>query len=433
MAAGIALVCGIHPLQVESVAWVAARNGLLCSLWMVAALCTYVRAVGDGDTNRRWWWTTAALHAVALLTKPFAVSLPVVMLAMDFFPLRRHISRSWWCLLREKWLMIAMSAAAAVGAIAAPEHLENLHEYTLGGRALVATRGVVFYLWKLAWPSWLSPFYPLSSRVSLSNIEFLTPVLICVAVTVVAVWQRKRAPVLLAAWVTYLALLLPVSGVVQVGGQAVADRYAYLAMVPVLLVLGSGVLWIWRQWRVPIRIALCAVVAAWLVFLVLRTREQITVWHDDLSLWSAVLSHFPNDPLANYNLALALLRGERFSEARAPAERAVANSDPRAPQLPMARETLGVIYLATHAYGPAVEQLQQAVAADPTLWAARYNLACAYSRMGRVAEAYAALRGLLAARPEYATVASRDGQLAALRNDPEYAARFTGLIDGMKK
>jgi protein O-mannosyl-transferase len=432
MSLGVALVCGIHPLQVESVAWVAARNGLLCSVWMVAALCAYVRAVGTG-MNRRWWWATAALQAIALLTKPFAVSLPVVMFAMDFFPLRRNVSRNWWRLVQEKWLMIAMSVAAAVGAISAPEHLEGLHEYTLGARVLVAARGIVFYLWKLAWPSWLSPFYPLSNNVSLRNIEFLVPVLVCVAVTLIAVWQWKRAPVLLAAWGSYLALLLPVSGVVQVGGQAVADRYAYLAMTPILLIFGSGALWVWRRWGMAMGIMLGVVVAAWLMFLGVRTREQITVWHDDFTLWGAALAHFPNDPLANYNLALALLRAERLTEARVAAERAVANSDPHTPQLPMARGTLGAIYLATHDYGPAVEQLQQAIAADPTLWASRYNLACAYTRMGRLAEGYEVLQVVLAAQPEYVSLAARDVRLAALRNDPKYAARFSALVDGGKR
>ena len=138
MSAGIALVCGIHPLQVESVAWVAARNGLLCSVWMVAALCAYVRAVGSspcrsgfvrtggdgGNANRGWWWAAVALHVVALLTKPFAVSLPLLMLAADFFPLRRHQGRSVWRLVGEKWLMIVLSAAAAVVAIDGQEHVK---------------------------------------------------------------------------------------------------------------------------------------------------------------------------------------------------------------------------------------------------------------------------------------------------------------------
>ena len=114
------------------------------------------------------------------------------------------------------------------------------------------------------------------------------------------------------------------------------------------------------------------------------------------------------------------------------AERAVTHSDPRARQLPEARATLGAIYLKTRAYTQAVEQLQQAIAADATLWAARYNLACAYARLGRLAEAYGVLQELLASQPEYASLAVRDGELAALREDPEYAGRFTALIGAAK-
>ena len=430
MAAGIALACGIHPLQVESVAWVAARNGLLCSVWMVAALCAYVRAVGSsGERQRGWWWTVIALQAVALLTKPFAVSLPLVMLALDFFPLRRHRERGWWPLLREKCLLFLLCALAAVGAVAAQERLEGLGDYRLGARLLVASRGLVFYLWKLAWPAWLSPFYPFQSTIALGNAEFWAPVLVCIVVTAVALWPRKFSG-LAAGWWSYVALLFPVSGLVQVGGQAVADRYAYLAMVPVLIAWGSGALWLWRRGPLLIKAALCVVVGAWLVFLGFRTRQQIAVWHNSLSLWGAVLTHFPNDPLANYNLAMALLKAERLPEARSYAERAVSFSDPRTPQLPVARATLGLIYLKTHAYDRAIEQLRQASGEDATLWAARYNLACAYARLGRLAEAYDVLQELLVAQPEYAALARRDVELAALRNHPDYTARFAALVGG---
>jgi protein O-mannosyl-transferase len=431
MSTGIALVCGIHPLQVESVAWVAARNGLLCSVWMVAALCAYVRAVGSGgEPERPWWWTTIALQAVALLTKPFAVSLPLVMLAVDFFPLRRHANHSWWRLLAEKWLMIALCGAAAVGAVAAQEHLEGLGEYTLGARALAASRGVVFYLWKLIWPAWLSPFYPLTGQISLRSEEFLVPLLFCVVVTAVAVWQRNRLPAVAAAWWSYLAVLGPVLGLVQVGGQAVADRYAYLAMVPALIALGSVILWLWHRGSVLFKTVLYVVLGLWFVFLGLSTRKQIAVWRDDLSLWGAVLSHFPNDPLANYNAALPLLETGHLVEARVVAERAVNYSDPHTPQLPMARAMLGAIYLKSHAYDLAVEQLQQAVHADGTLWAARYNLACSYARLGRLPEAYDELHGVIVAQPEYATLAARDSELRSLRDDPAYGARLNALIRG---
>jgi tetratricopeptide (TPR) repeat protein len=397
----------------------------------VAALCAYVRAVGSsGKPKCGWWWTTIALQAVALLTKPFAVSLPLVMLALDFFPLRRHAERSWWSLLGEKWLMIVLSAAAAVGAVAAQEHLEGLVEYTFWARVLVAARGVVFYLWKLVWPAWLSPFYPLESHISLHSEEFLVPLLVCVVVTVVAVWQRNLVPALAAAWWSYLALLGPVLGLLQVGGQAVADRYAYLAMVPALIALSSAILWLWRRGSLLFKTVLYVVLVLWFVFLGLSTRKQIGVWRDDLSLWSAVLSHFPNDPLANYNAAMAQLKTGHLAEARAAAERAVNHSDPRTPQLPMARATLGAIYLKSHAYDMAVEQLQQAVKADGTLWAARYNLACSYTRLGRLAEAYDELHAVITAQPEYATLAARDSELGSLRDNPAYEARLMALIRG---
>jgi len=431
MSAGIALVCGIHPLQVESVAWVAARNGLLCSVWMVAALCVYVHAVESGGKPKRgWWWTTVALLVVALLTKPFAVSLPLVMLALDFFPLRRHVERSWWRLLGEKWLMILLSVAAAVGAVEAQEHLEDLVDYTIWARVLVTSRGVVFYLWKLVWPVWLSPFYPLNGQITVRSEEFLVPLLFCVVVTAVAVWRRDRVPVLAAAWWGYLALLGPVSGLVQIGNQAVADRYAYLAMVPVLIAFSSGILWLWRRGPTLFKMAFCVIVGLWMCFLGLRTRQQIQVWRSDLSLWGEVLAAFPTDPRANYNAALALVKTGHLAEARVTAERAVNYSDPHTPQLPMARAILGVIYLKTRAYNLAVEQLQQAIAGDGTLWASRYNLACAYARLGRLAEAYDELRIVIGAQPEYAALATRDGELSSLRNDPAYEARFAALIHG---
>jgi tetratricopeptide (TPR) repeat protein len=270
----------------------------------------------------------------------------------------------------------------------------------------------------------------LDSRISLHSEEFLVPLLFFAIVTAVAVWQRNLVPALAAAWWSYLALLGPVLGLLQVGGQAVADRYAYLAMVPALLALGSAILWLWRRGSVLFKAVLYLVLGLWFVFLGLSTRQQIGVWRDDLSLWGSVLSHFPNDPLANYNTALALLKTGHLAEARVTAERAVNYSDPHTPQLPMARATLGAIYLKTHAYYLAVEQLRQAVNADGTLWAARYNLACSYARLGRLPEAYDELQAVIVAQPAYATLAARDSELGSLRDNPTYGARLLALIRG---
>jgi tetratricopeptide (TPR) repeat protein len=211
-----------------------------------------------------------------------------------------------------------------------------------------------------------------------------------------------------------------------------ADRYAYLSMVPALLGLGSGVLWLWRRVPMPIRVSSCVVMVVWLALIGLWTRAQIAVWHDDISLWSAALEHFPDDPHSNYDLGVALLEAHRFEEARAAVEQAIAHSDPHTVQLPMAHGTLGTIYLKMREYDEAVEQLQEAVGADATLWAARYNLACAYARMGRLAQAYDVLKALLAIQPGYAPLAARDGELTALKEDPQYRTRFAALIGAGK-
>jgi tetratricopeptide (TPR) repeat protein len=302
----------------------------------------------------------------------------------------------------------------------------------LSERLLVAAHGVVFYLWKLAWPAWLSPFYPLSDSVSLRSREFLVPVVVGAMVTIVAVWLRKRTPVLLAAWVSYLALLLPVCGLVQVGAQAVADRYAYLAMVPVLLVSGSGILWMWRRGPALMKGTICVALGVWVVWLGLRTGEQIAVWHNDITLWSAVLEHFPDDPRANYNLGVALIGDRLWEEARVAVERAVTHSDPQAPQLPLARGALGLIDLKLRDYNGAIEQLQLAIAADGTLWAAQYNLACAYAQTGRLTEAYVVLEALVAKQPQYASMAARDGELRPLRDGPELGPMFRDLVGATK-
>ena len=424
----VALVCGIHPLQVESVAWISARNGLLCSFWMVLALIFYLRAVDDQQIRSRWWWATVAVQVVALLTKPFAVSLPLLFLVLDFFPLGRQRRRGWGPLFREKWMFFLLSALAALGAIASQEQLERLSGEPVSGRVLAACRGFVFYLWKLIWPAWLSPFYPLESAVELRKMEYGVPAAICLGMALAIFWLRKRLPILPAAAIAYVAILLPVSGLVQVGGQAVADRYAYLAMVPPLLVLASGGLQLWRISGIAVRGLISAAMILWLVFLGVQTRSQIPIWRDGVSLWSSVLRRFPTDPRANFNLAMAFVGLGDFSKALPYAERAVNSSDPNTPQLPVARATLGTIYLKTHDYAGATNQLQQALAANPNLPAARYNLACAHVRLGQLSQALEELRELIAAHPEYAVLARRDSELASLRQNPKLALQFADLV-----
>lgn len=408
-AALIGLAFGLHPLNVEPVAWMAERKTLLCGLFTFATVGAYIH-------GRRW--TTVALFACALLAKPAAMTLPVALLAMDFFPLRRHRERSWPALVGEKWPLFALAGACLVATVVAQHHeaaLISWQERGLFARGLEAMRGVVFYLWKFVWPAWLSPFYPMSDTATLRSVEFAVPAAIVLAVSGAAIVLRRRWPAVLTAWVSYLALVLPTSGLAQAGSQAVADRFAYLSLVPVLLAAGIGAA------KIPRRVlpAVAVLIGVWLLFLAEKTRAQIPVWCNTETMWRAVLEHYPAGA-ANAQLAAELVRQGRFDEAepyaelafekrpehpagrwalaqiclrraeekvrhgdlagaRALAERAVSVL----PADATAHGALGAILLRLDEPAAAARELEEALRLDTQLPVARRNLERAYERMGR--------------------------------------------------
>lgn len=434
----VGLVFGLHPLQVEPVAWVAERKTVLCALFSFATVWAYIRG---------WRWATVGLFGCALLAKPAAMTLPVALVALDFVSPQDR---------REKWSLLALGAACLVVTVVAQHREEAMMSWAVHGwgeRALVAARGFIFYLWKLIWPAWLSPFYPIGGDMTLRSVEFAVPVALVSVITALAVTLRRRVPALLAAWVAYVALVLPVSGLAQAGSQAVADRFAYLAMVPVLLAMAAGVMQLARRFTPVGRTTLVALVTAWVLFLAKQTRAQIPVWHDTETMWRAVLQHYPRSGIAQAQLAAELVRQGRFDEAQPLAESAFAQLPEHpagrwaceqvrlhragehvarrefaevlgdaqrvveiAPSNAVAHATLGLALLKTRAYDKAAIELETALRLKAKLPAARYNLACAYAQLGRIEDARVALAQAVALDAQFAELAVRDPELAALRN-----------------
>lgn len=367
------------------------------------------------------------LGVAALLTKPMAVSLPLVMLAADFYPLRRHLAIGWRRLVIEKLPLLVSSVLLSVVTLVAQTtggavmELENLG---FGARLLVAVRGVVFYLWKLIWPAWLSPYYPLGGKITLAQAEFWVPTAAFAVVTVLLVWWRRRAPALMAGWIAYLIWLLPVSGLFQSGAQAAADRFAYLSIVPVLMLIASGGLWLWRQMRRPGKIALAALIAGELLFWSIRSRQQLAVWQNEEILWTEVLAHFPGSGVANLHYAAELAAQRRFGEALPHAQIAVAIFRDSG----LTHSTLGLVWLKLGEPARAVKELQEALRWGPQLAAPRYNLACTYARLGKFAEACSALQELARVDPQMVSFAARDSEFVALRTDPQYGERLRQLL-----
>lgn len=478
MAFGVGLLFGIHPLQVEPVAWVSERKSLLCAAFILGCLSAYIRAAQQSG-HSRWRWAMGGLFVGALLCKPMAVPLPAVMLAMDFYPLRRYQSLKWWQLVKEKVPWFALSAAVAGLTILGTHQVGSLTALTAVNpmeRCLVALRGIGFYLWKFVWPGWLSPFYPLQGFASGHDMEFVAGGALLMAVSLGALWARNRMPAVLVAWMVYLTMLLPVSGLVQAGGQSAADRYMYVAMLPVLLLAAGGCDWLWRHTGKTSRFGLALLLCVYAAFLSWRTREQILAWHSAETLWRKALLYYPQSFVANSMLAAALAEQDRFSEALphaqqamqvypqyapyhiqlgqlyiqvgeeamgqyqlalgcamqgrfseslGPAKKAVQSS----PDSVRARALLGLVYLKTQQYEKAVVELQEGLRRDPNMFVARYNLACAFSRLQRYAEAYETLRQLLTSAPQYGRLVVRDSELAGLRDNKEFIKLMGELVE----
>ena len=422
----VGLLFALHPLQVESVAWYAERKTLLCATFALASLCAMVEST-ESTRRRFWWWTAMGFGVAAMLAKPMAVSLPFVMLVMDFYPLRRHLTIGWRRLIIEKAPLLVASVALSVETVVAQTlggAVMELESLGFGARLLVAVRGVIFYLWKLIWPAWLSPYYPLGGTITLAQAEFWVPTAAFAAVTVLLVWWRRRVPALMTGWVAYLAWLLPVSGLFQSGAQAAADRFAYLAIVPVLILIASGGWWLWRRLSQFGRLAMVALIVAEFLFLGIRSRQQIGVWRNEETLWTEVLMRFPGSGVANLHYAAELAAQRRFAEALPHAEIAAEVF----PRTGLGHSTLGLVWLKLGEPARALTELQEALRWDPKLVAPRYNLACAYARLNQLSEAFQTLQELAQIDPHMLSLAARDSEFAAFRGDPQYSERLRQLL-----
>jgi len=273
-AAAGALLRSAHPLRVESVAWVTERRDVLSALLLMLTVIAYVSYARGGD--RRWLWASIALYALSLLAKAWGMTLPVVLLLIDAYPLRRRA-------LPEKIPFAALALGAAVAALVAQRSegaMVTLGEHTLVDRLLQAPYALGFYAWKTAVPFNLSPLYLRGGDVS--GWAWL-PVALVPAATLLIVLRRRSWPGLFAAWVLGIVIVSPVLGLAQSGPQLVADRYTHLAALPICAVaaavlaratpLGAGVAGLAVA-------ALCAV-----------TREQTKVWRDSVTLWTRAIEH----------------------------------------------------------------------------------------------------------------------------------------------
>jgi len=396
--AAVAALFAVHPLHVESVAWVAERKDVLCGFFFMVSLLAYARY-----SAKPFSWvnyaTVVLCYALALASKPIVVTLPVILLLLDYWPLKRLSLRkfsSWLTPLLEKLPLLTMSLVVSVLAYNGSGGVNVAMMHSLGlrwrlGNAVVA---YTIYLREMVWPFGLTVFYPHpGQRIPLLWIG--TSLLILLGITLVVILLRGRG-YLRVGWFWYIGMLLPVIGIVQSGDQSHADRYTYLPLIGIFVALA----WLLSDWvgkNARRRILLATLFPITLCWMIVVARIQTSVWTDSLTLWRHAIACDESNGYAHYNLANALDLGGRGEEAIPHYERALA----LLPGFAQAENNIGNILLKRREPEKAIPRLQAALAIRKTFPEAHYNLGCCFALEGRFPEAIDQLRLAVTEKPDY--------------------------------
>jgi protein O-mannosyl-transferase len=380
-AAFAALVFALHPLRVESVAWAIERRDVLSGVFYLWAFDLWLR-----DEPR----AAFAAFAASLLSKGIAVTLPAALALVDVAARGRRLDAAW---LKKAAPFFALSAGLGLFGL----RTANMDAaIPLATRAAVALHGLCFYPLKTLWPSGLIPLYPWPTGASLAQWPYWACAVAAGAAAAATAALWRRAPRLAACAAFYALTIFPVLGVFRFGPQSVADRYSYLACLPLALLAGEAL----RRAQADRRWKACAAPAAAAVLLVLAalTARQVRFWESGRTLWTRELALRPDVPLAHHLLASAALSRRDPLQAERRERAALALEPSYAPAL----NGLGLALAAQRRFEAALAQYDAAVAAQPDYWEAQNNKGLALAHLRRFDESRAVFERALARHPEVA-------------------------------
>jgi tetratricopeptide (TPR) repeat protein len=416
--ASVAFLFGIHPLHVESVAWVAELKDLLCAFFFLLSLICYLDYAQRQTAGR--YFMVAACFVLALMSKPMAVTLPAVLLLLDYWPLARFgpAGRGSARLVLEK-LPLALLAAAASGITFVAQRTSGfvnaLDRGSLLENAGNALLAYVAYLGKLFWPAGLAIQYPFDAAAVTPGRVAAAGLLLLGVTALVLRWRQY--PYLAVGWFWYLGTLVPVIGVVSVGSHALADRYTYLPSLGIFIMLAWGGAELGRN-RPAARPMLAALAAVAVMALGVATWRQVGVWHDSGTLYRHALQHTRDNWLVHNNLGVVLtsrndVRGAFFH---------LSESVRLNPDFAEAHYNLGVLFLyELHNGARAIDCFRTALRLDPKLASVRLALGKAYVASGQWPAAEAEYRALQATQPDLAQQLS------------EFMAKMGGGVAGQRR
>ncbi len=383
----VAALFAIHPLHVQSVAWVAERKDVLSGVFFALTIWAYARFVRSEQGSAIKYLAVIIFFVLGLMCKPTLVTIPFVLLLLDYWPLQRLSTEEgtrfsqWTYLFLEKVPLFVFAIASGVVTIMAQGRtLVSLGTLTFLQRLGNAAVSYLIYLGQTFWPTRLSPIYPYPDHLNVGLIIF--GAFLLVGLSVAFFLCRKRYPFLLIGWLWFLGMLVPMIGIIQVGPQPHADRYLYLPQIGIFLLCVWSLVtlqekWPWLRHVTP---AIAGVVVGGLA---LVSYKETSSWKNSEILWRHALANTTKNQIAENDLGNALVRQNRLDEAL-PHFRNALQIYPRYPE---ANNNLGYVLASQGNWSDAIEYYQRALELRPDFPTAQHNLAVALAKLGRIDEA----------------------------------------------
>jgi tetratricopeptide (TPR) repeat protein len=400
----VAAVFAIHPLRVESVAWIAERKDVLSGVFFMLALWAYARYARRPSRGR--YAAVALAYALGLLCKNTLVTLPFVLLLLDWWPLHRvkldqtdegrigaaKLAAPFWGLVREKIPLFLLSAGSCVATVLVPEKVGDTARLPFVERIENALVSYVVYLRQMVFPAGLATPYPNPPNgqpFGQAALAFVLLAVICMVV--LACW--KKCPYLLVGWLWYLGMLVPMIGFVQISYYAHADRYTYLPQIGIY----AAITWLVAEWQVS-RVALGGLMAGVLALFMICAWQQTAYWQNSETLWTYTLACTTDNDIAQDNLGIVLMQKGKMDAAITCFQQALQIR----PDFAEAHDDLGNALLQMGKVDAAITHCQRALQIKPDDAEACVNLGNALFRKGRVDEAIAQYQKALQIKPELA-------------------------------
>lgn len=447
----VAALFALHPLHVESVAWISERKDVLSAFFFLLTLWAYVRSVERGVRSAESNAAPSALPApgspkpasvfhlpsssfyllsllcsvLGLMSKPMLVTVPFLLLLLDWWPLGRLRPGGALGLLREKLPFFLLSAASCVVTFMVQKQggaVQSLSHLSLPTRLENTPVAYARYLGKTLWPAGLATPYPRADHWSLFQV--LLALALLAGLTLGAVWLSRRLRFVGTGWFWFLGMLVPVIGLVQVGEQALADRYTYLPLIGLFIILAWEAGAACRQWRLPK--AACAGAAAMVLFAcAAQTRQQLGYWQNSETLYLRDLAVTRNNWLAAYNLGRFLDEQGRIDEALIYYQQAV-TMEPRTSD---ALNNIGVILVGKKRYAEAIPYFERALKVEPGFYEAHNNIGKALEELGKLDEAIAEYRLVLQKKPDHVSALNNLGNALARKGQwPEAIQQYQASL-----